>query len=46
MLLRKRINQARLCSSDTEHLHFRDLLYLLLATDILNIDFPGYALSY
>jgi len=46
MLLRKRINQARLCSCDTEHLRFRDLLYLLLVTDILNIDFPGYALSY
>jgi hypothetical protein len=46
MLLRKRINQARLCSCDTEHLCFRDLLYLLLVTDTLNIDFPGYALSY
>jgi len=46
MLLRKRINQARLCDSDTEHLQYRDLLFLLLVTDILTTDFPGYALSF
>jgi len=45
LLLRKRINQARLCSSGTEHFHFGDLVYLLQVTYILNIDFPGYALS-
>ena len=39
MLLRKRTKQARLCSSDTEHFHFRNLFYLLWMTDILNIDF-------